>query len=553
MQQNQNVNRIVVTGEPAKEKLLSGVNQVCDVIGSTMGYRGSNCLFETFSGLPHITSDGYDSLEMMFLSDPIENMACELVKEACRKQHDVVGDNTTLVCVLTQTFFQNSLKAVENGKNAIEVSSEILKSVDKIIAYLDELAIPLTDELMYSIAKTSAHGDDAIAKLVQEAFIKAGEYGSVSHGRSFTDETYIDFIDGNPIERGYAHEGYINIKETQQVVFNNPKVIVSGKHIENIQDLIPFFSTIEDWGNDEIHPTLKTSLVIISTMEDNVSESILANVRAGFPICVITPPYIGKKGRENISDLALIFGCEVLDGISRSDFEGKTIPYMGTCSKIVIGEKDSVVTLNPDRDKSNEQGVINELTAQILIQTNDNEKNYLKERIAKISGGIATILVGGVTPSEVEEKVARVDDSVCAVRSAKDGVVAGGGVALESSIYELDLDNVTYEAIQAPYKKILSNANMKPKERIKWEGLDKWFYFFKNIFKNGFKYEIIDNSMSYPYGYDVKEFKEVNMFDAGIIDTVKGVKNALVNAVSASNNLLRTNYIMPFKRTANGK
>lgn len=522
--QQQNVNRIVVTGSDAKDKLLSGVNQVCDVIGSTMGYRGSNNLFETFDGMPFITSDGYDSLENMFLSDPIENMACELVKEACRKQHDSVGDNTTLVCILTQAFFQNSLKAVENGKNSIEVSQEILKSVEKVNEYLDKLAIPLTNELMYDIAKTSAHGDDKIAEIVQKAFIDAGEYGTVSHNRSFTDETYIDFIDGNPIERGFAHEGYINVKETQQVVFNNPKVIVSGKHLENIQDLIPFFSAIEDWGNDEIHPSLKTPLVIISTMEDNVSESILANVRGGFPICVISPPFIGKKGRENLSDLALIFGCEVLDGITRSDFKGKVDALMGTCANIVIGEKDSVVTLNPDRDKSKEQGVINELTAQILIQDNENEKNYLKERIAKISGGIATIRVGGITPSEVEEKIARVDDSVCAVRSAKDGVVAGGGIALLSANTELDLDNVTSEAIEAPLMKILSNAGIN--------------YF---------------DGAEYPNGYDVKEYKEVNMFEAGIIDTVKGVKNALSNAASASNNLLRTNFVMPFKRTENGK
>lgn len=522
--QQQNVNRIVVTGDEAKNKLLSGVNQVCDVVGSTMGYRGSNNLFETFSGLPHITADGYDSLEMMFLSDPIENMACELVKEACRKQHDSVGDNTTLVCVLTQSFFQNSLKAVESGKNAIEVSQEILKSVEKVTAYLDELAIPLTDDLMYNIAKTSAHGDDAIATIVQEAFIKAGEYGSVSHNRSFTDETFIDFIDGNPIERGYAHEGYINVQETQQVVFDNPYVIVSDIHFQTINELVSFFDIAFPANAEGVEYIAPRPLVIIGTMEENISASLLQNVKqVGLPICIINPPFIGKKGRENLSDLALILGCDVLSGISRSDYAGKEKSFMGTCDRIVIGEKDSVITLNPNRDKSKEQGVINEITAQILIQSNENEKNYLKERIAKISGGIATIRVGGVTPSEVEEKIARVDDAVSAVRSAKDGVVAGGGVALFSANTKLDLDSVTDKAIDAPVMKILSNAGQS--------------YFEGN---------------DYPIGYDVKEYKYVNMFDAGIIDTVKGIKTALQSSASASNNLLRTNFVMPFKRTTNG-
>lgn len=525
--QQQNVNRIVVTGPEAKNKLLSGVNQVCDVIGSTMGYRGSNNLFETFDGMPFITSDGFDSLEMMFLSEPIENMACELVKEACRKQHSNVGDNTTLVCVLTQAFFQNSLKAVENGKNAIEVSQEILKSVALVTEYLDKLAIPLTNELMYDIAKTSAHGDDEIAKIVQEAFIKAGEYGTVSHNRSFTDETFIDFIDGNPIERGFAHEAYINSQETQSVVFDNPLVIVSNFHFQTFEDIRPFVNIAFPENAEGVPFVAPRPLVVISTMEDNVSEVLLANVRQyGFPICVVNPPFIGKKGRENLSDLALILGCSVLDGISRSDYTGKENTFLGTCDRIEIKEKDSVITLNPDRDKSKEQGVINELTAQILIQDNENEKNYLKERIAKISGGIATIRVGGITPSEVEEKIARIDDSVCAVRSAKDGVAAGGGIALLSAYGNLNLDDVTSTSIQAPFLKIISNAGCKVSEAT---------------------------CADYPIGYDVKEYKEVNMFDAGIIDTVKGVKNALANAASASNNLLRTNFVMPFKRTNDGK
>ena len=526
--QQQNVNRIVVTGDDAKNKLLSGVNQVCEVVGSTMGYRGSNNLFETFGGLPHITKDGFDSLEMMFLSDPIENMAVELVREACRKTHDNVGDNTTLTCVLTQAFFQNSLITIETGKNAIEVSQEILQSVDKITAYLDKLAIPLTDKLMYDIANTAANGDHAIAQIVQEAFIKAGEYGTVSHNRSFTDETFIDFIDGNPIERGFAHEGYINVQETQQVVFDNPYVIVSDTHFQTINELAPFLNIAFPANAEGVEYLPPTPLVIIGTMEENISAALLQNVKQyGLPLCVISPPFAGKKGRENLSDLALILGCDILSGISRSDYAGKEKSLMGTCDRIVIGEKDSVITLNPKRDKSKEQGVINEITAQILIQSNENEKNYLKERIAKISGGISTIRVGGVTPSEVEEKIARVDDSVCAVRSAKDGVVAGGGMALYNAILDLKLDLVSATSISSPLNKILSNA-----------GIDKAKFSLKG-------------SAKYPQGYDVKEYKEVNMFDAGIIDTVKGVKNALINAASASNNLLRTNFVMPFKRQSN--
>lgn len=525
--QKQNVNRIVVRGNPAKEKLLKGVNEVCDVVGSTIGGRGSLNLFETFDGLPHITKDGFDSLNMMFLSDPIENMACESVKEACRKQHREIGDNTSLVCVLTQAFFQNSLKSLELGKNEIEISQDILKSVEKINSYLDSIAVPLTEKLMYDIAKTAGNGDDELAQKVTEAFIKSGEHGTVSHRRSMTDETFVSFIDGNPIESGYSDERFINVQETQSVVFDNPLVVVSNIHFQTINEIIPFLNIAFPQNVEGVEYVAPRPIVFVGTMEDNIMEALVANVKQGYPIAVIKTPYFGKKGRENMADIAMILGADVLDGISRSDYRGKENTYIGSCQRIEIGEKDTVITLDPNISKVKSQGKIDELLEQIKNHTNIHEVNYLKERIAKITGGISTIMIGGYTESEVEERIARYDDSCCAVRSAKEGVVAGGGVALLSSYGNLDLDNVTKESIVAPFLKILSNAGIEA--------------FSPNEIKE------------YPIGYDVKEYKEVNMFDAGILDTVKGIKTALVNSASASNNLLRCNFVMPFKRTENGK
>lgn len=522
----QNVNRIVVRGKEAKEKLLNGVNEVCDVVGSTMGARGSNNLFETFDGLPHNTKDGWDSLNMMFLSEPIENMGCEMIKEACRKQHREVGDNTTLVCVLTQAFFQNSLKAVESGKNEIEISQDILKSVEKVNTYLDSIAVPLTEKLMYDIAKTAGNGDEELAQKVTDAFIKSGEHGTVSHRRSMTDETFVSFIDGNPIESGFADERFINVQETQSVVFDNPLVVVSNIHFQTINEIIPFLNIAFPQNVDGVAFVEPRPIVFIGTMEDNITESLVANVKSGYPIAVIKTPYFGKKGRENMADIAMILGCEVLDGISRSDYRGKENTYVGTCQRIEIGEKDTVVTIDPNVSQEKSKGKIDELLEQIKNHTNIHEVNYLKERIAKITGGISTIMIGGYTESEVEERIARYDDAICAVRSAKEGVVAGGGVALFNASYKLELDEVSKYSLLSPFKKILANAG-------------------KDLAPDTANGHVIGE---YPIGYDVKEYKEVNMFDAGILDTVKGIKTALVNSASASNNLLRCNFIMPFKR-----
>ena len=510
--------RQVVSGDEAKQKLLSGLNKSCDIVSDTMGYRGNNNLFETVGGLPNITSDGWDSLEQLFWEDPMEHIACELLKEACKKTFEIVGDNTTLTCVLVQAFFKNSLEELKKGTSSIEIKQRIDESVDKILAYIDSIAVPVDDKLMYDIAKTSAHGDDAIAQIVQEAFIKAGEFGIVSHKRSFTDETYIEHIAGNPIDAGYANEGFINVNDTQSVVFDNPLVLCSLINFQTANEVIPFL----EYASQQSRP-----LVIISNMEHDISNMILTNVQnSKYPFCIIKPPYQGKKGRETMADLALVLGCEVLQGITRTSYDGKEVMYLGICERIEIGKKDTVVTQYKNFDPEKSDGRIKELTAQIKLQTNEGEKNYLRQRIAKISGGISTVVVGGITPSEVEEKVARVDDAICAVRASKDGgVVAGGGIALLNSGIKLGLDNVTLDSLLAPFSKIMSNANAF------W---DSW-------------------TSEYPIGYDVKEYKEVNMFDAGILDTAKGIKNALINAVSASNNLLRTNNAITLKRFGHDK
>lgn len=504
------------SGMEGKRKFLEGLNKSCDIIGNTMGGQGQNNIFETFEGLPHITSDGYDSLEQLFWQDPIESIALNVLKEACKKTFENVGDSTSATCILVQSFFTNSLKALENGGNSILIKQNIEDSVEKIVKYLDSIAIPLDNELMYKVAKTSTHGDDFLAETVREAYLKAGEFGIVSHKRSFTDQTHIEHISGNPIESGYSHEGFVNVQDTQSVVFDEPLVLCSLINFLTANEVIPFL----DYASKTGRP-----LVIISNMEHDVSNMILSNVQSHkYPFVIIKPPFLGKKQRETMNDLGLVFGCEVLSGITRTNYDGKENVYLGECERIEITKNDTVITPFNLRENLSVQGKISELNDQIKHQKNEGEKNYLRERISKLSGGISTIMVGGITPSEVEERVARIDDAVKAVKAAKEeGVLAGGGTALLSAL-SLDLDDVTRETLSAPFNKIMENANCQ-----------------------GIKVG------AYPNGYDVREFKEVNMIEHGIIDTAKGVKNALINAASASNNLLRSNNIITFKRQENGK
>jgi len=513
---SENIFREITSDLEGKKKFLEGLNKSCNVVGDTMGGQGNNNFFETFGGLPHITSDGWDSLEQLFWIDPVESMALAIIKEACKKTYENVGDSTSATCVLVQSFFKNSLDALIAGGNSIIIKADIEKSVAKILKHLDSLSIPLNNDLMFSVAKTSAHGDVELATKIQDAFVKAGEFGIVSHKRSFTDETYIEHIAGNPIDGGYTNEAFININDTQSVVFDNPLVLCSLINFQTANEVIPFL----EYASQEGRP-----LVLISNMEHDISNMIITNVQnKKYPFCIIKPPYQGKKGRETMSDLALVLDCEVLQGIARVNYDGKEQLYLGSCERIEIGKKDSVITTSKTLDKEKINGKILDLADQIKLQTNEGEKNYLRERIAKISGGISTVMVGGITSSEVEERIARVDDAIKAIKSAKEeGVLAGGGIALLSAL-DLDIDEVTRKSITAPFERIMSNAN-------------------SSHIKVG----------KYPMGYDVINFKEVNMIDCGIIDTVKGVKNALANSSSASNNLTRSNNIITFKRKEDGK
>jgi len=512
---SQRIVKNLTNGIVAKEKQLNAINKVADTVGSTLGYRGRTVIIETDFGLPQVTKDGRDVLQAIFLEDPVEAAACELLKEAAEKTYKEAGDSTTATVVLAQAFIQNSIKALNEGKSSIDIKRETENSVAKIVEYLKSISIDITDELIYDVAKTSANGDEEIAKIIQKAFVDAGQYGDVSYERSNNDDTFVEYNEGTLVESGYKDEGFINKVDSQSVIFdNNPLILCSLNNFQTQKEIKPFM---------EYAVANQRPLVIISDMEYDLLNSVMINVRKGFPFAVVSPPSHGKKQKDTMNDLALILGCDVVSGLSGHIFEGKEELYLGTCSKIVITRNNTRIIPSLMVDSEPVKGKVAELVGLLKTDIGESEKKYIENRISKLSGGVSVIKVGGITPNEVEEKLARVDDAVCAVRSAKEeGVVAGGGTALYSCLNHFgdSIDGITYTSVSAPLKKILSNAG-------------------KDINVLG---------RQYPMGYDVKNYQEVNMFDAGIVNATKAERNALVNAVSASNNLLGSDYVITLKR-----
>lgn len=520
----------IISGDDAKNLLLSGLKKAHDVVSSTYGYRGRTVLIESDYGNADPTKDGYDTLQSIFLEHPVENIALEIAKEASEKTMKFSGDSTTNTVILLYAFFKNSVEAVKNGKSPIDVKREIEKSRDLILEHLDKISTPITDKLIYDVALTSANGDVEIAKIVSEAYIKAGADGSVSHARSNTDESYLEFIEGTLVESGYADERFVNVFSDRTCVFDeSPFVVCSTIEFKTVKQILPFMQYAHD---------NKKALVIIADCAPAVKDVVLQNVmQKGVPFCVVNCPGVGKKRLDFINDLTCLLGTQAITTLSGDNFEGREGEFIGTCEKIVIGKADTIIT--PIKNKYIQEivdGKIAEIKETIETTKSQVEEKYLRERIAKLVGGVSIIKVGSIIESELKEKIARVDDSVSAVRSAKEeGVLAGGAIALFSAL-KLDLDPITKKALKAPICKLLDNANVKHNLRLNW---------FERLFK---KPLITQAYADFNLGYDVKNFRIIQMYEAGIVDSNKAVKNALINAIAASNTTLMSDNCLTNKR-----
>jgi len=288
---------VIASDNDAQDKIMSGINKIANAVGSTMGYQGNLVMIEK-NGLPQPTKDGWTVAESIFLKDSVEALACETAKQASKKTVDEAGDGTSATMVLLQAFLSNSFEAVKGGKSAIEVKNEINASVDKVVDFLDKIAVPLEEKMIFDIAKTSANGDEEVARIVTDAFIKAGENGSVGHVRSNNDQTFYEHTDGTLVERGFVHEGFVNKHSNQSVTFeDNPLVLISNLKFNTIAQLTPFLTFAH--GN-------KRELLIISEMEFDVENILLSNkIKNDLKVCIINPPAIGKKRTELLSDWRL--------------------------------------------------------------------------------------------------------------------------------------------------------------------------------------------------------------------------------------------------------
>jgi|TARA_R110001632_G_scaffold1867_8_gene8230 chaperonin GroEL len=519
-------------GESGRTSLINGISKIANAVKSTLGPRGHTVLIESPNHTQGITvtKDGVTVAKAVDLLHPVENLAVRMMKEAADKTATSAGDGTTTAIVLTEAIVKAGSDMMKDNHNRTEILKHINKEVPSIITKLKSLSKPITKRRLKDVAIISANGDKTIGTTIAKTYDKVGKTGIVTVERSQTSSTYNEITNGIKVERGYNSSLFINDQKKDECILDDTYILVSDASVDNILNIENILKPIIQE---------RKKLLLICPCSENVINTLAANVvKNGLKICNINPPQFGYKQHELMQDIAISVGATYFSEKTGDDLSLITFNDLGHASKVIVS-RDSTVIIKDDAENGN---VIEERVAQLWEQhklaVKKGDKDFILSRIASLTGGIGVIYVGGQTDIEQKELYDRVDDAVCAVRSALlEGILPGGGTALYNVAKDYDAlqdeetnlsKKIAYailgKALKAPIHQILLNA-----------GLD-----YNEIYKD------IANPI---HGYDVKNEVYGDLLEMGVIDPMKVTKHALQNAVSVATTILSTNAIITMART----
>jgi len=515
-----------------RNKLISGIAKISKAVKSTLGPRGQTVLIEsrTHTHGITVTKDGVTVAKSIDLLDPVENLAVKMMKEAADRTATSAGDGTTTAIVLTEALVEAGEKYIDMSVNPTVVIREINKHTSHVIKKLEKQSKKLSKKRLLDVATISSNNDKEIGKIIYDTYNKVGHDGLVTVENSQGHNTYSEVTKGIRVERGYTSNLFVNNQKKDECVLENVKVLVVDQEINNILSIEKILKPIISNGD---------KLLIVGNCHNNVVNTLAANVvRNGLKICNIMPPQFGYKQHELMSDIALAVGAKYFSEKTGDDLSLISMEDLGHAAKVIVGRDNTIIIRNNNEVAEIPQRV-EELWEQHKHTKIKSEKDFILQRIASLSGGIGVIYVGGNSDVEQKEKFDRVDDAVCAVRSAlEEGIIAGAGVPLLRLSKELTTQGESKEesvgvkilkdALSVPCKQILRNAGENEDNVIKF---------------------ILDARN----GYDVKNQKFGDLYSMGIIDPLKVTKNALINAVSVATTILSTNAIVTLARTYDNK
>ena len=505
----------------AREKLISGISKISNAVKSTLGPQGQTVLIESAEhtqGLT-VTKDGVTVAKSVFLIDPIENLAVRMMKQASEKTANTAGDGTTTAIVLTEALVKAGVKHMSGDDNIIQVVREIRTESDKLLGRIKDEAVKVTDEMLEDIATISANNDREIGGIIADAYREVGHDGIVTVERSQTDKTFAEVTNGIKVDRGYTSPMFITDHRKDECIMEGVKVLVCDTEITNILQIENILKPIINNGE---------KLLIIGNCSPNVINTLAANVqRNGLKFCNILVPSFGYRSHELMQDIALSVGAKYFSESTGDDLSLIRSEDLGEADKVIVGKDNTIIV--KDNEMSEEiKNRVTELREQQQLLTSKPERDFVNERIASLVGGIGCIQVGATSDIEQKEKFDRVDDSVCAVRSAlQEGIVPGGGLLLHTLADEYKGDStaskILRDTLRAPLAQILKNA-----------GLDSA--------------SVYDRELKKDEGYNVVTGEYGNMFEMGVVDPAKVTTQALSNAISVATTILTTNAIITHAR-----
>ena len=532
-------NKNIQFGEDGRGKLLSGIRKMAGAVKSTLGPMGNTVLIESESHTRGITvtKDGVTVAKSIKLSDAAEDLAVRIMREASERTATQAGDGTTTAIVLAEALIEaGTLHLKDSDINKTEVLREMVQLTKDVVGRIRLQAKDVTDSTLRSVAVISANNDEKIGSLIADAFIEVGDSGIVTVEMSQGSETTYSATNGIKVDRGYATPLFVNHQKKDECILEDVYVLVSDAEITNILQIESILKPI-------IQENKK--LLIIAPCNANVTNTLAANVmKNGLKLCSIQPPSFGYKQHELMGDIALSIGATYFSEKTGDDLSLISFSDLGVASKVIVGRSETIIIKDDAHSKEIDERV-EQLRDALKLATNAGDRKHIESRIASLCGGIGVISVGGATDTEQKELYDRVDDAVCAVKSAmEEGILAGSGL----TIFRLGLEMVAVDEVfsrlsreSKTARKILGNAMQTPLMQI-CENAGKTEY-FKDYIQTSNK---MTASKRWGYGYNVKTGEYGNLIKMGVIDPAKVTRCALENAVSVAVTILSTNAIITF-------
>lgn len=516
-----------------RDSLLEGINTLADAVKVTLGAKGRNVIIDQGNNNPIITKDGVTVAQSIFLSDPVENMGAQMIKRVASKVVEEVGDGTTTSVVLAQSIAKEGLKYVASGYSPVDLKAGIDKAVAMVVHNLKEVSTPVGRDMdtIEHVATISANNDKEIGSLIANAMKKVTKEGVITVETSQGTDTYVDVVEGVKVDRGYLSPYFINNQEKMNVELNDPYILIYDQTISNIQSLMPVLEPVVQQGG--------SLLIIAENIDGDALSTLVVNkVKGGVKISAIRAPSFGEMRTDELEDIATLTGGTLITEDVGLTLEKFNIDMLGRADKITI-DANSTIIIGGKGSKKDIKSRVKQLRANLEV---DKESTYIKQRLARMAGGVAVLYVGAASEIEMKEKKDRIDDALEATRAAiEEGIVAGGGIALYNAGINVTEKTITsnegealgvkllVKSLSAPFRQIAANAGV--------DGTEVLFVVNQEVDWSG-----VDATTN--YGYNAKTNEYEDLMKAGVIDPTKVTRVALESAASVAGMLLTTECVV---------